>query len=118
MKLLQTNFLQRLNAKYRWGMMALILGCIAPCWLPAIIFSLWLLHLLGIPIGAPVKDHPNGVLWATVFSVLFVASTIIGYFFVTSHVLAWILRRRGWSAAQIRGLLLHSEIPPHWLIPK
>lgn len=110
-----TNLGHKLRAKYRVPITLLILACLAASWVPTILFAFWLARLMQIPAGVPVKDLPDGPLWATLFLVFAVGSMMVGYlsgFIVLAAVLRW---RAGWSTERIRRLMLHSEIPTRWL---
>ena len=110
-----TNVSHKLRDKYRLPILLLILACLAASWVPTILFALWLARLMQILDGVPVKNLPNGPLWATLFLVFAVVSMVVGYlgsFVVLAALLRW---RCGWSTELVRRLILHSEIPPHWL---
>jgi hypothetical protein len=45
---------------------------------PLFWFAGWLSDRLGVPSGAPVKDHPNGLVWITIFLTAMVVMMIKG----------------------------------------
>lgn len=78
------------------------------------LFAMWLATQLGIPEGSPVRDHPNGWLWAAISLCALLCLTVAGYF------LGWLLNAAiaryvlGWSRMQVDAVFLRCEIPQHW----
>lgn len=112
---LNTVLPQSMRVKYQLAVGALPMGLMFASFLPLFFFASWLEARLGIPPNSPIKAHPNGALWISVFLGVMVVSMLLGY------ALGWLANAAiarlvfGWPADKIRAVYLRSEIPSHWL---
>lgn len=109
------NISQLLRGKYYFGLGVLPIGLMFASFLILWPFAFWLGGYLGIPEDAPVKDQPNGILWAVIFLSVMIALMIFGY------LLGWLLNAiiartiLGWDAYKATRVFLYSEVPSEWM---
>ncbi|MCA0176327.1 MAG: transporter [Proteobacteria bacterium] len=78
-------------------------------------FAAWLGAALSIPPNSPVKAHPNGSLWITIFIGAMVFSMLLGYalgWLANAAIARFLLR---WPVKKLRAVYLQSAVPAHWL---
>jgi hypothetical protein len=104
-----------LYGKYQFVLAVLPIGLMFASLLVLQPFAYWLSSYIGIPEGAPVKDHPNGIIWIVIFLIVMLALMISGY------LLGWFLNAMiariflGWDADKTRRVFLFSDVPNEWL---
>jgi hypothetical protein len=106
---------QVLRGKYQFCLGVLPIGLMFASFIVLWPFAHWLSDYLGIPENAPLKDHPNGIIWIIIFLIVMVSLMISGY------LCGWILNAMivrtffGWNANKTRRVFLYSEVPTEWL---
>ena len=87
---------QSLRRKPQFALAVLPIGGMFSSFWPIFVFAEWLGHALGIPHNAPIKNHPNGVIWIAVFLSVMVFLVILGYLLgwlanglISRYVLGW-----------------------------
>lgn len=106
---------QVLRGKYQYGLAVFPIGLMFSSFLILWPFTYWLSSYLGIPEGAPIKNHPNGIIWMAIFLVVMLTLMISGY------ILGWFLNAMiartllGWDSEKARRVFLYSEVPNEWV---
>jgi hypothetical protein len=105
---------QTLKVRIQVAVAALPIGLMFLSFVPLFRFAHWLEQALGIPPNSPVKSHPNGVLWITVFLSVMVLLMVAGYLIgwvanalISRHIL-------GWPTSKVAAVYLRSEVPSEW----
>ena len=107
---------ETLRRKLQLILAVLPIGLMFAAFLPLWVFAKWLGGVMGIPEGAPVKEHPNGLLWLAIFLVAMVFLMVFGY------VLGWAANAcicrfvLGWEWQRVRSVFLLSDVPSEWLV--
>lgn len=72
---------------------------------------------LDISLQDPVRDQPQGLLWAVLFfAFLVIALVSCGIGMLTLLTRAW-AKRYGWSPEQTKRVFWKSELPQEWFKP-
>ena len=109
------EFSKQVHSKFNFALAILPVGFMFGSFGPLWIIATYLSGVLGIPHDAPVKEHPNGLLWFVIFLVVMLVLMLGGY------LLGWILNAIvirvvfGWPMDKIRRVFLYSELPASWL---
>ncbi len=109
------HIFQLLRKKYHFSLSVLPMALMLVFLLMLLPFGFWLLGHLGIPVDAPIRDQPNGILWAVIIFPVMVALIISG------NLLGWLLNATiartflRWDAYKTTRVFLYSEVPSTWL---
>lgn len=112
---LNTVLPQSMRARYQLALGILPIGLMFGSFVPLWLFAPWLEAALGIPPNSPIKLHPNGAIWITVFLLAFVALMVFGNalgWVANVLVSRYVLR---WSPEKVRAVYVGSDVPTHWL---
>jgi hypothetical protein len=77
-------------------------------------FGSWSAHAFGIPPDAPVKTHPNGLMWFGIFIAVIVILIPAGIVGVLALLTIYFAQREGWSRSQMCEVFFHSNYPANW----
>ena len=112
---LNTVLPQSMRVKYQLAIGVLPVGLTFASFFPLWQFAILLEAHFGIPANSPIKDHPNGGAWITIFLSAMVVMMILGY------AIGWVLNAviaryvLGWTQEKVKATYMHSNVPSHWL---
>jgi hypothetical protein len=91
------------------------IGLMFASFVPLFWFAGWLADRLNIPIGAPVRDQPNGLLWVAIFLTVMVVTMITGALAgcLTNALICRLYLR--WSWREVYAVHVKFQIPQRWL---